>query len=346
MEAKEKRKEKEIDTSLRGKYTYFGNVQLIILFMSSCATYERQMWLKTVGTDSRLAATATAAAAATPRQPRPEGGRGRPFLNHHSRLAVAVHKPHFVAALELVLFVGRGQLVDDALVDGVVQAAGAVEHVIVAADELHNSRIPGQLNLVPLAGLLCPFVEVQLDQLAQLAAGKRCKVEHLIDAAEKLVALEVALEDRPDALFLELFGKLQRGVRIVAADIDGVVGYFVLSEVGGHDEDGVLALDGLAFAVGHAPFIKQLKKDGQNVRMGLFNLVKEHDCVRAAGELLGELAALVVSDVSWRRADEFRHLVLLLVLAHIDANEAVQILVVAVDVLADSLGKLRLAQTR
>src|SRR5690606_32227476 len=52
----------------------------------------------------------------------------------------------------------------------------------------------------------------------------------------------------------------------------------------------------------------------------LLDLVEQHHRVGPAADRLGELAALVVADVARGRADQAGHRVLLLVLAHVDAD--------------------------
>ena len=54
--------------------------------------------------------------------------------------------------------------------------------------------------------------------------------------------------------------------------------------------------------------------------MRLLDLVEEHHRVRTPPHRLGELARLLVADVSGRRANHARHRVLLLVLGHVDAD--------------------------
>src|SRR3954454_8879557 len=54
--------------------------------------------------------------------------------------------------------------------------------------------------------------------------------------------------------------------------------------------------------------------------MGLLDLVEQDHRVGPAAYRFRELAALVVADVSRRRADETRNAVLLAVLAHVDAH--------------------------
>ena len=57
--------------------------------------------------------------------------------------------------------------------------------------------------------------------------------------------------------------------------------------------------------------------------MRLFDFVEEHDRIRTAAHLLGELAAFFVADVAGRRADQARDGVLLHVLGHVDAHHGV-----------------------
>ncbi len=92
------------------------------------------------------------------------------------------------------------------------------------------------------------------------------------------------------------------------------------AEVGGHDEDGVLEVDGAALGVGEAAVVEDLQEHVEDVGVRLLDLVEEDDRVGAAADGLGELAALVVADVAGRRADEARDGVLLHVLGHVDAD--------------------------
>src|SRR5208283_4531821 len=76
------------------------------------------------------------------------------------------------------------------------------------------------------------------------------------------------------------------------------------AEVRGHDEDGVLEVDGAALGVGESAIVEDLQEDVEDVGMGLLDLVEEDDGIRPAADGLGELAALVVADVARRRSDE------------------------------------------
>jgi hypothetical protein len=72
----------------------------------------------------------------------------------------------------------------------------------------------------------------------------------------------------------------------------------------------------------------------------LFDLVEQHDAVRFAAHGLGELAALLVADVSRRGADQARDGEFLHILGHVDAHH---VLFVVEQRLGQRLGQLGLA---
>ena len=110
-----------------------------------------------------------------------------------------------------------------------------------------------------------------------------------------------------------------------------------------HDEHRVREVDGAALAVGEAAVVEHLEQHVEHVGVRLLDLVEQHDRVRAAAHRLGELPALLVADVARRRADEARHVVLLLVLRHVDADH--RPLVVEEEV-GERAGELRLPDAR
>src|SRR5439155_1815561 len=77
-----------------------------------------------------------------------------------------------------------------------------------------------------------------------------------------------------------------------------------------------------AEAVGQLAVFKYLEQDVVDVRVGLLDFVEQDDRVRVALDALGQLAALFVADVARRRSDELRNRVLLHVLRHVEANQA------------------------
>mmetsp|Transcript_11213 Transcript_11213/g.31355 ORF Transcript_11213/g.31355 Transcript_11213/m.31355 type:complete len:202 (+) Transcript_11213:279-884(+) len=92
------------------------------------------------------------------------------------------------------------------------------------------------------------------------------------------------------------------------------------SDVRGEDDDGVLEVDDAALRVGHPSIVQDLQQDVEDVPVGFFNLVKENDGVWAPAHGFGELAALLVSHVSWGSSDQPADGVLLHVLGHVDAD--------------------------
>jgi hypothetical protein len=152
--------------------------------------------------------------------------------------------------------------------------------------------------------------EAEVDDVGELLFAEGVEDDDIVDAVEELGA-EVLAQDAHDAL-----GGL--GEAFFALGPGG--GELRCAEVRGHDEDGVLEVDGPAFGVGEAAVVEDLQEDVEDIGVRLFDLVEEDDGVRTAADGLGELAALVVADVAGRRADEPRDGVLLHVLGHVDAD--------------------------
>ena len=103
----------------------------------------------------------------------------------------------------------------------------------------------------------------------------------------------------------------------------GVLGDELAAEVRRHDDDDVLEVDRAPLAVGQAAVVEQLQQHVEHLGMRLLDLVEQHDRVGPPPDRLGELAGLVVADVSGRRADHPRDGVLLLVLRHVDPDHRV-----------------------
>jgi hypothetical protein len=170
----------------------------------------------------------------------------------------------------------------------------------------------------------------QADDVRELGFAERAEEHDVVDAIEELGA-EVLFEDVGDFFARELpavfvFERFAREQ--------------VRAEVRGHDEDGVLEVDGAAFGVGEAAIVENLQEDIKDVGVCFFDLVEEHDSVGAAANGLGELAAFVEADVAGGRADEACYGVLLHVLGHIDTDHG---LFVVEEELGEGAGGLGLA---
>ena len=92
------------------------------------------------------------------------------------------------------------------------------------------------------------------------------------------------------------------------------------TEVRRHDDHGVLEVDRATLRVGETAVFQDLQQRVEDVGVGLFDLVEQHDRERLAAHGFGELAAFVVTDVAGRRTDEPRHRVLLHVLRHVELD--------------------------
>src|SRR3712207_3334679 len=93
----------------------------------------------------------------------------------------------------------------------------------------------------------------------------------------------------------------------------------------------------------YTTLFRSLEHRVEDVRVGLLYLVEEDHGVGAAPDLLGELAALVVADVAWGRADQSAHGVALHVLGHVQPDHGV---LVVEEVLGQGPGELGLADAR
>lgn len=54
--------------------------------------------------------------------------------------------------------------------------------------------------------------------------------------------------------------------------------------------------------------IEELQHDSKNIRMGLVHFIKQHNGVGTRLQQLGQLTPLLMSHISWRGANELRHL--------------------------------------
>ena len=112
------------------------------------------------------------------------------------------------------------------------------------------------------------------------------------------------------------------------------------AQVGGHDDHRVLEVDHPALRIGEAPVLEDLQQRVEDVRVSLLDLVEQHHGERLAAHLLGQLAALLVSDVPGRRTQQPGHRVLLRVLAHVQLDQRV---LIAEQEVRERPGQLRLA---
>ena len=112
------------------------------------------------------------------------------------------------------------------------------------------------------------------------------------------------------------------------------------AQVGGHDDDGVLEVHRPALGVGQPSVLQDLEQGVEDVRVSLLDLVEQDHGERLAAHLLGQLAALLLSDVPGRRTEQPGHRVLVHVLAHVQLDQRV---LIAEQEVRERPGQLRLA---
>ena len=76
------------------------------------------------------------------------------------------------------------------------------------------------------------------------------------------------------------------------------------SQVAGHDDDGVLEVDSPALGVGKPAIVQHLQQDVEHIGMCLLYLIEEHHLIGFSAHRFGQLSALIVSHISWRRSYE------------------------------------------
>ena len=108
---------------------------------------------------------------------------------------------------------------------------------------------------------------------------------------------------------------------VLLGEADGRAGHVHGPGVGGHDEHHVAEIGLAPVVVSERPVVHDLQQQVEDLRVGLFNFVEQHDTVWMLGDRLGEQAALVESDVTRRRADQARDRVPLHVFGHVVAQQ-------------------------
>ena len=169
--------------------------------------------------------------------------------------------------------------------------------------------------------------------MRQVVARERTEHEDLVQTVEEL---------RPEGaaqLTLHVLARVRGNLAVRADAVEQVLA----AEVRREDDDRVLEVHRAALTVRDAAIVEDLQQDVEHIRVRLFDLIEQHDGVRLAAHGLGELAALVVADVSGRRADQARDGEFLHVLGHVDAHHAALIVKQA---LGQRLGQFRLADAR
>ena len=155
-------------------------------------------------------------------------------------------------------------------------------------------------------------IEEKIHDLFNLLEGERLKENDLVDAVEEFWA-KMFTQFGHDGL-ARFLGDFSLGVK--ALDEQGG------TDVGGHDDDGVFEIDGATLAVGQAAIVEDLEEGIKDIGVGFLNFIKKNDTVGATADGFGKLAALLVTDIAWRRPDEAGDGMFFHVFGHIDADDS------------------------
>src|SRR6185437_987792 len=140
----------------------------------------------------------------------------------------------------------------------------------------------------------------QFDDLDEVRISERLEENDLIDTVE-----ELRIKGTLDFTLHQIFDLVHHQIFTIALEAEALLALQVpCPNVRGHDDDGVLEVDGVAESVGELAVFKDLQEDVEDIRMRLFDFVQQYDGVRRTLDALGQLTAFLITDVSRRRADE------------------------------------------
>ena len=134
---------------------------------------------------------------------------------------------------------------------------------------------------------------------------------------------EFGLEEPFDLLGQPFLHLLVAGVAVLFSEPEGFGEDRAGPGVGRHDQHDVLEVDLASETVGQVAFLHDLQQHVVDIQVRLLDLIQQHHRVRPPSNLLGQLPALFVTDVSGRRPDQPADVVLLHVLAHVDLDQGV-----------------------
>ena len=94
----------------------------------------------------------------------------------------------------------------------------------------------------------------------------------------------------------------------------------VRAQVRGHHDHRVAEVDRTPLTIGQTAIIEHLQQHIEHIRVGFLDLVHKDHAVRPAAHRLGQVAALLVTDITRRGTDQAGHGVLLHELRHVDTH--------------------------
>ena len=191
---------------------------------------------------------------------------------------------------------------------------GAKHRIPPNREQLATSRVGDIESHIAVEHALAQATDEEVHNLQQFVLRQLREHNRLVDTVEEL-GLEVLFEFLDDLRAHRLVGLVRVALQ---RKTDRSAGDVFCSEVGRHDDDGVLEVDHATLTVRKAAFFEHLQQRVEDVGVCFFDLVEQHDRERLATNTLGELAALFESDVPGRGSEQSRGSVLLAIFRHVE----------------------------
>jgi hypothetical protein len=103
---------------------------------------------------------------------------------------------------------------------------------------------------------------------------------------------------------------------------DQALAYVAGARVARHYENDIAEVRLAPLVVGQGRVIHYRKEDVVDVGVGFLDFVEKYDSMRRLADRVGQETAFFVADIAWRRTDQTRYGVFLLVLRHVEAVES------------------------
>ena len=114
----------------------------------------------------------------------------------------------------------------------------------------------------------------------------------------------------------------------------------VSAEVGGQDDQRLLKVHRPPLPIGQDAIVQHLQQHVEDVRMRLFDLVKQHDLIGPAPHRFGQDPTLIIADIAGWRADQTADRVLFHKFTHVDPHHRP---IIVKQILRQRLGQFGLA---
>ena len=230
-----------------------------------------------------------------------------------------------------------GERIFDTTFDASSQRPGPVVEIPALVDQELASLVV-QYEFQATVGK--PFVDLgqfEIDDLLKVFAGELSEDDDFIEPTQ-----ELRLEEPLDLLRQPFLHLLVAGVFVLLTEPERFGEDRAGSGIGRHDQHDILEVDFPAKAVRQMPFFHDLQQHVVDIEVSLFDFVQQHDRIRSAPNLLGQLPALFEADVSRRCPDQPADVVFFHVLAHVDLDQCV---LITEHEFCECLGEQRLADS-